>query len=83
MLLERDESSSKDRSILLDFYCFTFKIDVEEFWKSNIIVYIFIQFNSDSLNAIFKDANLRYLFYQHSAQSPNESRVSVECKVCV
>ena len=33
-LLERDESSWKDRSILLDFYCFTFKICAEEFWKS-------------------------------------------------
>ena len=33
-LLERDESSWKDRSILLDFYCFTFKICTEEFWKS-------------------------------------------------
>ena len=54
MLLERDESSSKDRSILLDFYCFTFKIDVEEFWKSNIIVYIFIQFNSDSFKRHFQ-----------------------------
>ena len=34
MLLERNESSWKDRSKLLDLYCFTFKIDEEEFWKS-------------------------------------------------
>ena len=34
MLLERNESSWKDRSILLDFYCFTLKIDAKEFWKS-------------------------------------------------
>ena len=33
MLLERNESSRKDRSKLLDLYCFTFKIDEEEFWK--------------------------------------------------
>ena len=34
MLLERNESSWKDRSKCLDLYCFTFKIDEEEFWKS-------------------------------------------------
>ena len=33
MLLERNESSWKDRSKLLDLYCFNFKIDEEEFWK--------------------------------------------------
>ena len=32
-MLERNESSWKDRSKLLDLYCFTFKIDEEEFWK--------------------------------------------------
>ena len=34
MLLKRDESFRKDRSILLDLYCFTFTIDVKEFWRS-------------------------------------------------
>ena len=33
MVLEWDESSRKDRSILLELYYFTFIIDVEEFWK--------------------------------------------------
>ena len=33
LLLERNESSWKDRSKLLDLYCFNFKIDEEEFWK--------------------------------------------------
>ena len=37
MLLERNESSWKDRSKLLDLYCFTFKIDEEEFWKSWLV----------------------------------------------
>ena len=34
MLLKRDESFGKDRSILLDLYFFTFTIDVEELWRS-------------------------------------------------
>ena len=37
MLLERNESSWKDQSKLLDLYCFTFKIDEEEFWKSWLV----------------------------------------------